>query len=384
MSTFAEILRTIESGREKKISRKLPEWAEADARLRGQGAEGLEFPSDLSLEQCSSSGTASYKAGVAASCEGVAGGVVTDITGGLGVDSLAFSGVAAKVHYFERNPGLVKAAMHNFRLLGADNVDFSCTEVSADTPLPESDLVFADPARRDGAGRKVFRLEDCTPDVSGLLPLLLDRAPHVLLKLSPMADISMLAAMLGPQLREVHVVSAGGEVKELLCLLGRGWSGGYVITVADSVPLMSFRPEDESGACMRLAGSVSPGDMLLVPSAGLLKSGAFKLVCGRYGLGALDRSTHMYVPEDAGSLPDARLFGRFEIREVVGFGRAGLRYVGEKYPAAEVTARNMRMGSDELRRRLGVRSGGEMHIFGCSTACGGTLLLVAAPVVAGK
>ena len=224
--SFADILQGLDSDRAQKVARKLPAWAAVD---------GLEIPSALSLEQCSSSATAAYKAslaGQAVSTSGFAAALpdpiepcpistILDLTGGLGVDSFAFSQVAERVVYFERNAELAAAAGRNFARLGAGNIEVRCEEVTPETELPEADLIYADPARRDAAGRKVFLLEDCTPDILTLLPLLLRKAPAVLVKLSPMADLAMLAERLGPALREIHVVECDGEVKELLCLLLR-------------------------------------------------------------------------------------------------------------------------------------------------------------------
>ena len=272
--SFADILAGLDGERARKVARKLPEWA----------AAGAEIPSALSLEQCSSAATARYKACLASRSgqlppetssraevevgisrpagpgtlqsakserglwpQGVTGGgapfidkprvavfpeavpadvpprlsKVLDLTGGLGVDSWAFSRVAERVVSYERDAVLAEAAKRNFARLGADNIEVRCETVTPETELPEADLIYADPARRDAAGRKVFLLEDCTPDILTLLPMLWKKAPAILLKLSPMADLTMLVQRLGPALREIHVVESDGEVKELLCLLQR-------------------------------------------------------------------------------------------------------------------------------------------------------------------
>ena len=115
--------------------------------------------------------------------------------------------------YFEQNAELAAAAGRNFAKLGADNIEVRNETVTPETELPEADLIYADPARRSAAGRKVFLLEDCTPDILTLLPMLLRKAPAVLLKLSPMADLAMLAGRLGAALREIHVVESDGEAR---------------------------------------------------------------------------------------------------------------------------------------------------------------------------
>ena len=179
---FDLALTTLEVRR--KLRLKVPEW---------YAVPSLRYPFRLSGEQCSSAETASYKAAVAS----VAGRRIADLTGGLGVDSWAFSKVAAAVLYNEMKPELAAAAEHNFRELGVENVTVrNCRlepgNVGEVLDGFEPDIIFLDPARRSEDGRKVFRLEDCQPDVLKLLPELFSAAPLVLLKLSPMADITLV------------------------------------------------------------------------------------------------------------------------------------------------------------------------------------------------
>jgi len=433
--SFADILAGLDGDRAHKLARKLPEWA----------AAGAGIPSALSLEQCSSSLTARYKAELIANLaprsgqlppetSGCAGPlpsgdgplpltmprvarfpeavpaavpqkttmIVLDLTGGLGVDSWAFSRVAARVVYFERDAELAAAAERNFARLGADNIAVRCETVTPDTDLPEADLIYADPARRDAAGRKVFLLEDCTPDILALLPLLLRKAPAVLLKLSPMADLAMLAERLGPALREIHVVEAAGEVKELLCLLLRDASPAEAEIVVVRLPGaagLRFRMGEERQAAAVYAAGVQPGDILLEPCPALLKAGAFRLPCERWGLRKLAPSTHLYlsplapgtetapgVPgnpffdspgtETLPSVPGNQFFKERRVRAVLPFGAAAFKELRKRCPQAEITARNLPLGSDALRKKMGVAPGGDTHIFGCRLADGSAVLIV--------
>ena len=384
--SFADILQGLDTDRAQKVTRKLPAWAAVDAERRAAGLDALEFPSALSLEQCSSTAAALYKAGLAAPVK-----TVLDLTGGLGVDSWAFSQVAEQVVYYERNAELAAAAERNFARLGAENIEVRCEEMTPQTGLPEAGLIFADPARRDTAGRKVFLLEDCTPDILTLLPLLLRKAPAVLLKLSPMADLAMLAGRLGPALREIHVVESEGEVKELLCLLCRQSATSeepkIVVVRLQGGTFSFFHPEEREADAVYAAG-VQAGDMLLEPCPALLKAGAFKLPCARWGLQKLAVSTHLYLlpgtktaPDVPGTaLPDGAgaWFKARRVVEVLPFGAAAFKALRRRYPRAEVTARNLPLGSDALRQKLGTAPGGDIHIFGCRQADGSAVLLVAA------
>ena len=338
-----------------KFRDKVPEWYSVPA---------LSYPFRVSGEQCSSSETARYKASVALQAIAFRTGSVADLTGGLGVDSWAFAQVFGQVLYNEMRPELASAASANFQKLEVDNIVVRNQELRpghVDDVLNgfTPDIIFLDPARRAEDGRKVFRLEDCQPDVLQLLPELLSACPLLLLKLSPMADISLVYKQLSC-VREVHVVAAEGECKELLLLLERGYEGPYALFVY------------ENGSCLEIPGGghTLPESSLRDPShpflfepgKGLLKAGAFELPC-RYGLEKLGRHTHLYVGEE---IPEElKPFGKvFRILEAVPLDKRSIKSIGQAYPQAEVTARNIPLTSDQLRTRLKVRSGGTVHIFG--------------------
>ena len=325
------------------------------------------------------------------------GGCIADLTGGLGVDSWAFAQVFREVLYNEMQPELADAAVHNFRELGVTNIQVrNCALVpsgmaSADRPENgrtvseilgpfRPDILFLDPARRAADGRKVFRLEDCQPDVLRLLPELLSACPRLLLKLSPMADITLVCKQLGC-VREVHVVSADGECKELLLLLEAGWAGPRTLTVVEDGAVMQVPvaggvagnvpsavpdvvPDVVPGAVTAgtLSAPPSAGDLLFEPGKALLKAGAFDLPC-TFGLSKLGRHTHLYV---GAAIPEAlRPFGKcFRLLEALPLDKRGMRTIGQKYPRADVTARNIPLTSDQLRRKLGVADGGPVHVFG--------------------
>lgn len=421
-------------GGRRRLRTKVPEWTEI---------QGLRYPTRLCTEQCSSAATARYKAALAARIlagdspcgdeTAKDGGRIADLTGGLGVDAWAFSAVAAEVLHNEMDPALSEAVRHNFGLLGVGNATFRCDCVApgriADI-LGEfrPGLIYLDPARRAGDGRKVFRLEDCRPDVLSLKEELLRHAPHLLLKISPMADISLLIRQLGGAdlpgggVREVHIVEADGECKELLVWIGRGWNGPYRLVVSriqaagpdgpGAAGILSFDPEAESRAVPQFvsvpgnragspAGGAGPlsGGWLFEPGKALSKAGLFNTLCDGTGLLKLSRHTHLYflppsaVPKRAGEAPaasgrlqDILSLGKlFRIREAHPFSGKTVKAVGKAWPRADVTAKDLPLSSDELRKRLGTVSDAAVHIFGCRITEGGApkdpaCLLVTEPV----
>ena len=320
-------------------------------------------------------------------------GKVADLTGGLGVDSWAFSEVAEEVLYNEMNPELAAAARHNFQALGATNIFIRNCEATADS-LEEilgdfkPDVIFMDPARRDSVGKKVFLLEDCSPDVLKMLPQMFETSRFILLKISPMADITMVVERLdrtyesfldenhkggwnGQWVREVHVVASCGECKELLILLDREWRNGYSLTCREDGGTLTFTSEEIAGAKAVYPDSTF-ARIIFEPGKSLTKAGVFNAVCERFGLVKLARFTHLYTIGEP--LSDSELeqrtaplkdFGKvFYVKEILPLNKASMKDVGKRYPHSEVSAKNIPMSSDELRVRLKVRSGDDAHVFG--------------------
>lgn len=409
---------TIEGRR--RLRKKLPEWVECT---------GLVYPSSLCAEQCSSSDTARYKAsivqrifneyvGTVASMVGdpcrTTGsatenkmvtepaevtigtrktGRIADLTGGLGVDSWAFSEVAEEVLYNEMNPALAAAARHNFKALGVTNIFIKNSEATSDSLKDifgdfRPDVIFLDPARRDSAGKKVFLLEDCSPDVLKILPELFGISRFVLLKLSPMADITMAVERLdrtyeeylekasgkgwnGQWVREVHVVASGGECKELLILLDGEWNEGYSLTCREDGKTLTFKPEEITKAKAGYPDSTF-ARIIFEPGKSLTKAGVSNAICERFGLVKLARFTHLYTISEPLSNSESEQrtaplkdFGKvFYVKEILPLNKSSMKDVGKRYPHSEVSAKNIPMSSDELRTRLKVKSGDDAHIFG--------------------
>ena len=402
---------------------------ESRRKLRGKVQEWYDnpeliFPLKLSAEQCSSSSTGAYKAAFARSiyerCSTVEDTQremrIADLTGGYGVDSWSFSKVADKVLYCEMLSVLCDAAKHNFTALGATNIQVNNITISpSDSPhhtehsegslthILDSfnpDIIYLDPARRSETGKKVFLIEECTPDVLTLNNELFTHSRHILLKLSPMADISMVCERLGQCCREVHVVAMGGECKELLIWMDREWSDEYTITAvelpsqldsiyhrehsesvskaseADAKATFYFSPSEEKAAHTSIATKedIAQANFLFEPGKALMKAGAFNTLCHRFGLKKLGRSTHYYIIGK-----EELVSGLGKTYKIISQGplnKRSIKAAGAAYPKSEVTARNIPMDTDTLRKKLGITSGDDAHIFGLKSDTAGNLLFI--------
>lgn len=436
----------IESRR--KLKGKVQEWCDEPR---------LVFPRKLSAEQCSSSATGIYKAELAATIASSSqngnerkGFRLADLTGGLGVDSWFFSKKAAQIMYCEMLPELCNAARHNFSVLGAENIIVRNVAVCAEKEISrlaslarndmngaaqndslvisseskgrdeisifqtpariladfQPDIVYMDPARRGEGGKKVFLIEDCTPDVLTLKDEIFQHTRNILLKLSPMADITMVCERLGRCCREVHVVAAGGECKELLIWMDREWNDDYMIHAVElhkngEAGVFSFCVAEEKIATslplLSMTGNTTCENMgkeqyLFEPGKALMKAGAFNLVSDRFQIEKFGRSTHYYLFSEPDSSAESgtelhskaqelKQHGKvFRIIRMEPLDKRTIKAAGKEFPKAEVTARNIPMDTDTLRKKLSVTSGDDAHIFGLKSDSSGMLLLICTPL----
>ena len=309
------------------------------------------YPVRLSCEQCSSELTARYKASL------VSGERMVDLTGGYGVDTYFISERFAHTDYVEQNEELCKIAEHNFNVQ-SDNV--RCTKVSVHNTSAEEflktagtyDLIFIDPARRDSHGSKVFRLADCTPNVVELLPTLLAHGKRLMIKLSPMLDLTQAVRELSVFSTQwsVYVVAIKNEVKELL-LVSSGTGQITAIDLAEQEKAFVFTKEEERD-CLLMNGDASlNGGFLYEPNAAILKAGAYKLVAERFGLQKLDVNTHLYASETL----------------VDNFPGRVWQITNHQSPItnANIVCRNYPLTPEQLKKKYRLKDGGDRYLIGC-------------------
>lgn len=258
------------------------------------------YPVRLSCEQCSSEATARYKAAIIRQL-GEKQDILIDLTGGYGVDTYFLSEQTTQAHYVERNEELCRIAQHNFQIANkpihvhnTSAEDFLAQysmagSVSSD--VKKEVVVYLDPARRDAHGGKVFRIEDCEPDVIKILPSLRAISNTILIKFSPMLDITSALQSLGNEW-DVHVVALHNEVKEVIFVTGNN----HIHTVNilhEGNDQFSFTRSEEKSALCAMADCIC--EYIYEPNAAIIKAGAFRLVGARYQLHKLDQNTHLYT-----------------------------------------------------------------------------------------
>ena len=344
------------------------------------------YPVRLSCEQCSSELTARYKAslcqrsGLSAErsvlCQS-AGRSLLDLTGGYGVDTYFLSELFDHTDYVEQNAELCRIATHNFadKPIAIHNCtaeEFLTNHQSTNPSIHQYSLIFLDPARRDSHGGKVFRLEDCTPNVVELLPALLSHLSpdgHILLKLSPMLDLTQAVkefssihrtSSLCPLSWDIHVVAVKNEVKEVLLLSHQKSDvSTQTITAIDldkkEQAFVFTREEEQMCPSGIVHGTLSPCTFLYEPNAAILKGGAYKLVSERFGLQKLDVNTHLYVSDKFVEDFPGRVWKTSPL----------LSPKERVISQANVLVRNYPLTAEQLKKKLHLRDGGTAYVIGC-------------------
>lgn len=268
----------------KKSTYKLPTWFTTNE---------IYYPALLSIEQCSSEPTAAYKASLAL------GNTLIDLTSGFGVDSFFFSKKVNQVYSCEINEELASITAHNAKIIGANNIEVLATDgiEFLKSTVQSFDTIYIDPARRNQSN-KVFKLKDCTPDITEHLDLFLTKAKRIIIKTAPLLDISAGLLEL-KNISEIHILSVKNECKELLWIVDRDYQGEPKITCAtlnSTIKTFSFPISD-----LKITTNIINTELkgyLYEPDVALLKSGAFNLIANRYDLKKLHQQSQLYYSDE--------------------------------------------------------------------------------------
>jgi len=335
---------------------KIPLWADHHPNII--------FPPAAILEQASSAATARYKAGL------IRGENFVDLTGGTGVDSCALTEHYKNGIIIEHNQHAANLIAHNLPLLTDKKIEV--LNIAAEEYVPtmlETDLVIIDPQRRDTQRKGKFQLSDCSPDITALLPTLQNKAKTILLKTSPMLDISQAITQLG-NVNAVHVLEWRGDCKELVFIIGENPVKTPPITAVslndegEAISTLTFTLEEERTTTAELS---KPLRYLYEPGPAFQKSGAFNTMSKHFNVKKLHPHTHLYTSETLKTDFPGRTFKIIE-QYPVQAGKIPLK-------KANLTVRNFPMNAPDLRKKLKIKDGGEDTLFACTLEDGSKILL---------
>ncbi len=341
---------------------KIPSWKEI---------EDIWYPKHLSLEQCSSEITARYKASL------LQGDSLTDLTAGFGIDCSFLAAGFQSVTYVERQEELCEIATHNFPILNLNHItvrnEDGVDHLKAMSPV---DCIFLDPARRNEHGGKTVAISDCEPDVAELEELLLSKANRIMVKLSPMLDLTLALKEL-EYTQEVHIISVNNECKELLLLLGQNPPAEVPIHCVnlstkgkqEEQHFVFTREQEQRSEC---AYTDALENYLYEPNASLLKAGAFRSIATAYPVKKLHPNSHLYTSDTLITGFPGRIF---RIVDQCSFNKKEIKENLADLKKANLTVRNFPATVAELRKRINLAEGGDTYLF-ASTLNNGQKILI--------
>lgn len=339
----SEIINQIEA--KNRCKNKLNTWFETD---------NIYYPNKLNIEQTSSEVTAKHKASL------IKGKSLIDVTGGFGVDCFYFAKQFKTVTYCELNVDLSKIVAHNNSVFKIENIDCVAANgiehiINNDTTY---DWIYIDPSRRNDAKGKVFMLSDCLPNVPQHLDNLFEKSNNIMIKTSPLLDISLGIKDL-EFVKEIHCIAVNNEVKELLWILEKGFDQSVKIITTnikkDKKSNFEFYLDEEANAMVNYN---KPLAYLYEPNSAVLKSGAFNSVAEQLSVFKLHKHSHLYTSEQLIDFPGRR----FKIETIVPFNKKKFKQQF-KLDKANFTTRNFPETVAHLRQKLKVKDGGTDYLF---------------------
>ena len=351
------------AGRQK-AKEKLPDW---------YATPGILYPKKVSMEQCSSSQTADYKASL------VEGKSFADLSGGFGVDTIALARKLEKGYYVEPQEELCELFQHNSKTLGINNITIvQNTMENFIDEMETLDVIYLDPSRRDGHGKRVVALEDCSPNLLEWKSVLLGKCNTLMVKLSPMIDLHQILRQL-PEIYALHVIAVNGECKEVVCLLSRRDARSCVYTnetkivavdicnntthgpCRDAINRVSTTEETERTAPLSIATEI--GTYLYEPNAAVMKASIFNSISQQFQVQKLEKNTNLFTSNELREDFPGRIF---RIEAVHEFHPRKTAKELSHLESASIAVRNFPLSAEELRKTLKIKDGNACYLFGCT------------------
>lgn len=310
--------------------------------------DGIIFPPNLNLEQASSQATAEFKA------QHLKGKYFVDLTCGFGIDAYFLSQNFEEVTLVEQNSALLGIVKHNWKTLNR-NANFinENLENFLKQNQEKFDLIYLDPARRDDQKNKKFLLEDLSPNLLEIQDQLLKISAQIIIKLSPLIDISYLISAL-KNIEEIQIIAVRNEVKELLVFMhskkDKENTTISCINLESEEHSFSFNFDDEKSAISEFS---EPFQYLYIPNNAVLKSGGFNSISEKFNLKKLHPNSHFYTSDELlenfpGRVLKVEIIDSKQIKK------------GEKF---NVISKNYPLTPDEIKKKYKIKDGGNEYLI---------------------
>lgn len=321
--------------------------------------DGIIFPPNLNLEQASSQSTAEYKA------DNLKGKKFLDLTSGFGIDAYFLSENFDEITLVEQNTALLEIVKHNWETLNRKaNFINENLEIFLEKNHERFDLIYLDPARRDDHKNKKFLLEDLSPNLLEIQEKLLEITDQIIIKLSPLIDISYLISVL-KKISKIQIIAVKNEVKELLVFIN---SKNEIENVAISCVNLesddadfSFLFNEEKEKNIEFS---EPQQFLYIPNNAVLKSGGFNSVAEKFNLEKLHPNSHFYTSDGrlesfSGRILDIEIVDSKTIKK------------GEKF---NIISKNYPLTPEEIKKKYKIADGGKNYLIFTQTRKGKIIL----------
>lgn len=321
--------------------------------------DNLVFPPNLNLEQASSQSTAEYKA------QTLKGNSFLDLTSGFGIDAYFLSQNFEEVTLVEQNPGLIKIVEHNWKTLNREaNFINQNLEEFLEFNKKKFDVIYLDPARRDQNNKKKFLLEDLSPNLLEIDEKLSSISDKIIVKLSPLIDISYLVSEL-QNINEVKIIAVRNEVKELVLIIENQEkikdTKITCVNLESDEPEFSFYINEEKIATSEFSESLN---YLYIPNNSILKAGAFNIISEKFGLKKLHPNTHFYTSENKIEHFPGRIL---QVEKIDGKEL-------KKNDQFNIISKNYPLKPDEIKKKYKLKDGGNRYLIFTQSIIGKEIL----------
>lgn len=324
------------------------------------------FPDSLSAEQASHQGVAYFHASLVSPKDSV-----LDMTAGLGIDAFSMSRVAEKVTAVEISEHKAETLKYNADVLKIPNLEV-LNEDSVkflQNLSRQFDLIFIDPARRGEGNKRVYNLKDCIPDVTQFQDLLIKHSPRIIIKASPLLDVSQTLRDL-KNIKSVRAIGVKDECKELLIEIV---SPSKISKQSSSLlEAINLDKEGKIVSCFSITKTfeesekgdieyideknIFPGDYLLEPSPMVMKIAPWSEICKRFKAKKLDKSSHLFISkEEPKDFPGKvskfeKFINKRDRKNLIGF-------------PASVVSKNHPLSPDEIRKNFNLKESDNNFIY---------------------
>ncbi len=276
------------------------------------------------------------------------------------MDAFYFAKQFKNVIHCEIDKELSTIVSHNYKQLGLSNIETINQNGIEYLQLSNKvfDWIYIDPSRRHDSKGKVFYLNDCLPNVPKYLEVLFQHSKNILVKASPMLDLSIGISEL-QYVKTIHIIAINNEVKEVLFHLEVDYTSDIYINTTNLTSnghqLFEFLLHEEEKAS---SSYDTVSNYLYEPNSAILKSGAFHLISSTLNISKLHQHTHLYTSDALIDFPGRR----FKVIDVIPYNKKTIQHaIGNT--KVNISTRNFPESPQQLKAKFKLKDGGDHYVF---------------------